>query len=267
MSRRALAVAIVLAVGALHLAGCVSAQPATVRVLTYNIHHGAGMDGEVDLERIANVIRQARADLVALQEVDRGVERTVRVDQPERLAELTGMYVVFGKNIDLQGGEYGNAVLSRFPIEHHRNHHLPRLPSKNEQRGLLEAHVTVDRTSLVFVATHFDHQPDDSERLASVATLRARLAKYAQRPVIVAGDLNALPGSRVIQKTAAFLQDTGANREEPLFTYPADDPDRRIDYIMYNDHPAIQCLDYRVLPDSVSSDHRPVLAVFALQAR
>ena len=267
MSRRILAAFIALAAAACHLTGCVSAQPATVGVLTYNIHHGAGMDGAVDLERIANVIREARADLVALQEVDRGVERTGRVNQPERLAELTGMHVVFGKNLDLQGGEYGNAVLSRVPIEHHSNRHLPRLPSKNEQRGLLEAHVTVGRTSLVFVATHFDHQPDDTERLACVTTLRARLAKYAQKPAIVAGDLNALPDSRVIQKVASFLQDAGAIRKEPLFTYPADDPDRRIDYILYNDHPAIRCLDYRVLPDAVSSDHRPVLAVFALQAR
>jgi len=266
MSRRALAVAIVLAVAALHVAGCVSKQPATVRVLTYNIHHGAGMDGEVDLERIANVIRQARADLVALQEVDRGVERTGRVDQPERLAELTGMYVVFGKNIDLQGGEYGNAVLSRSPIEHHRNLHLPRLPSKNEQRGLLEAHVPVGRANVIFVATHFDHQPDDSERLACVATLRALLEQHSQKPVIVAGDLNALPDSSVIQKAAAFLRGTGAIQKEPLLTYPADDPDRRIDYILYNDHPAFTCLDCRVLPDSVSSDHRPVLAVFALGA-
>ena len=70
MSRLTHLVSIVLAVAALSLTGCVSHQPATIRVLTYNIHHGEGMDGVIDLERIANVIRQTEADLVALQEVD-----------------------------------------------------------------------------------------------------------------------------------------------------------------------------------------------------
>jgi len=124
----------------LTLTGCVSEHPVTVRVLTYNIHHGEGMDGQIDLERIAAVIRETEADLVALQEVDRGVERTSRADQPGHLGELAGMHAVFEKNIAYQGGEYGNAVLSRFPVEHHQNHHLPRL-LPNEQRGLLEVHV------------------------------------------------------------------------------------------------------------------------------
>src|SRR5687768_9961267 len=72
-------------------------QP-TFRVMTYNIHHGEGVDGKLDLERIATLIQQERADLVALQEVDRGVTRTAKRDLAKELAELTDMHHVFGKN-------------------------------------------------------------------------------------------------------------------------------------------------------------------------
>ncbi|MCH7814190.1 MAG: endonuclease/exonuclease/phosphatase family protein, partial [Planctomycetes bacterium] len=140
------------------------------RVLTYNIHHAEGVDGRIDLERIAAVIRRAEADLVALQEVDRGVERSGCVDQPERPAALTGMQIVFAKNIDHEGGAYGNAVLSRFPVEGHRNHRLPRTPP-NEQRGLLEIHIQPGGNEFVFLATHLDHQADDDERVPGVAVI------------------------------------------------------------------------------------------------
>src|SRR5690606_4366306 len=102
-----------------------AAEPLRLRVLSYNIHHAEGVDGKLDLERIAEVIRAAKPDLVALQEVDRNARRTGSVDQPAELARLTEMQVVFGSNIELQGGHYGNAVLSRFPIASERNHLLP----------------------------------------------------------------------------------------------------------------------------------------------
>ena len=259
-------VSIIFVVVAMSVVGCVSTHPSELRVLTYNIHHGEGMDDRTDLDRIASVILDADADLVALQEVDCGVERTNRIDQPQRLAELTGMRVMFGPNIDLQGGEYGNAVLSRFPIERSENHHLPRVGA-NEQRGLLEVHVAVGQQNVVFFATHLDHQADDGERLASVASMRTLIAQNSGCPIIVAGDFNAIPSSEVIQNATAFLRDAGAIMQLPLFSFPADHPDRRIDYIMYDHNPALKCIDYRVLPDSVSSDHRPVLATFARSGR
>ncbi len=107
-----------------------------LRVVSYNIHHGVGVDGRVDLERIARVILSVDADLVALQEVDCNTKRTNLVDQPARLASLTKMQVVFGDNIPYQGGRYGNAVLSRLPIVRHENHALPSF-YEGEQRGVL----------------------------------------------------------------------------------------------------------------------------------
>ncbi|MEZ6125794.1 MAG: endonuclease/exonuclease/phosphatase family protein [Planctomycetaceae bacterium] len=102
-------------------------EPAQLRVLSYNIHHAEGVDRKLDLERIAKVIPSVKPDVVALQEVDQNVKRTGSIDQPEKLARLTEMNVIFGANIELQGGHYGNAVLSRFPIARHKNHLLPNI--------------------------------------------------------------------------------------------------------------------------------------------
>jgi len=250
------------------LAGCSQqSPPATLRVMSYNIHHGEGLDKQLDLERIAAIIRAARPDLVALQEVDRNTARTHRVDQPARLAELTGMQVVFEKNIDLQGGEYGNAVLSRLPVVRHQNHHLPKLAPPSEQRGLLEVHVRWDQGTVIFFATHFDHRPDEGERLASVGVLRDLIATYPANPVIVAGDLNARPSSRTIMEAATFLRDTHAADDDPGYSFPADTPSKRIDYILHNGHAAFTRTQCFVLDEPVASDHRPILAAFEIDLR
>lgn len=242
---------------------CSAGCQRNVAVLTYNIHHAAGADGRVDLERIAAVIRAARADLVALQEVDRGVRRSGGEDQPQRLAELTGMHVAFAKNIALQGGEYGNAVLSRFPIERYENHALPRLDD-SEQRGALEVHVRIGGRPVVFVATHLDHCANDRERRASLATLRELVERNADRTVIVAGDFNARPDSAVLSDATAFLRDACAAVGHTDLTYPAGKPSERIDYVLVLPRAGLGCVACQVLPEAVASDHRPVLATLTL---
>ncbi|MGZ5544081.1 MAG: endonuclease/exonuclease/phosphatase family protein, partial [Limisphaerales bacterium] len=107
------------------------------RVMTYNIHHGEGLDHKVDLPRIAALIKREKADIVALQEVDKGVTRTDRRDLTAELAKLTGMTGVFSNNHYFQGGEYGNAILSRFPVLTLTNLHYQML-RKDEQRGVLQ---------------------------------------------------------------------------------------------------------------------------------
>jgi len=230
-------------------------------VLTYNIRHGEGMDKRLDLERIATVIREAKPDLVALQEVDRGVERTRRVDEPAELAKRTGLRAVFEKNIDFQGGEYGNAVLSRFPVETYENHRLPQsIPG--EQRGALEVRIRVKGHPIVFIATHLDYHPSDGERLASIAMLKAIVRGWGRTPVIVAGDFNATPESEVMRQAFVFLRDTFDPAGPASFTFPADAPASRIDYVLYNSSSSLACVEYRIIPEAVASDHRPVLAVF-----
>src|SRR5439155_26275097 len=114
------------------------------------IHHGEGLDGKIDLMRISQLITSEGADVVALQEVDRGVARTARRDFPAELAALTGMKCVFNNNYDYQNGEYGNAVLSRFPVKSWTNTHYKML-REGEQRGILRLVLDVHGRDVVFM--------------------------------------------------------------------------------------------------------------------
>jgi len=85
-------------------------------VMTYNIRHGRGRDGRVDLDRICAVIQEGRPDLIALQEVDRGMTRSGRIDQGARIADRLEMHWAPGHNGTLEGGVFGNVLLSRWPL-------------------------------------------------------------------------------------------------------------------------------------------------------
>jgi endonuclease/exonuclease/phosphatase family metal-dependent hydrolase len=239
--------------------------PPTLRVMSYNIHHGEGLDKKVDLERIAKVILDARADIVGLQEVDRGVERTQRRDLPAELAKLTGMRVHFENNFPYQGGEYGNAVLTHFPIKRARNTHYKML-RPGEQRGVLQLVLTVHGRDVLFLNTHIDYRPDDAERLLNVEELKAIVAAATEQklPVILVGDFNALPDSRTIANVKTFLTDawelagTG-----PGFTIPVRKPARRIDYIFVS-RPGFTPLKMEVL-STEASDHLPIVAELTLE--
>src|SRR5207237_2406293 len=111
-------------------------EPLRLTVMTYNLHHCEGIDKNLDVERIARVIVSVKPDLVALQEVDRNTNRTGHVDQAALLAKLTKMHGFFGKAMDYDGGEYGDAVLSRFDVKDSRIVALPYKPlEKHEPRA------------------------------------------------------------------------------------------------------------------------------------
>jgi endonuclease/exonuclease/phosphatase family metal-dependent hydrolase len=234
----------------------------TVRVMTYNIHHGLGMDGKIDIERIAALIKAQKVDLVALQEVDRGTARTKGRDLPAELAKLTGMHVCFEKNINYQGGEYGNAILSRFPILEKTNVHY-RMLKPHEQRGLLQCVLDVRGRNLLFMSTHLDYHNDDAERALDVKTIKAAVDANANMAVIVGGDFNEGPGSRTHNRLSEFLADTwkvvgeGAGN-----TFSSSGPLSRIDYIWYSQ--PLRPLN-ATAPKTNASDHLPVVAEFALE--
>jgi len=245
------------------LAGqCASAaEPMTLKVLSYNIHHGEGVDGQLDLPRIAKVINSVRPDLVALQEVDHTATRTGSVDQPKELARLTELQVVFGANIDLQGGHYGNAILSRFPISKHANHLLPNLDN-GEQRGVLSAHIQLnDAQSLRLLATHFDHRRDDRERVASAAAIKQLFENGSRQPALLAGDLNDVVESSTLKK---LLEHWTVANDSPLPTIPVSQPTRQIDFILFHPAENWKVVDVRVLEEVVASDHRAILATLQL---
>jgi endonuclease/exonuclease/phosphatase family metal-dependent hydrolase len=234
-------------------------SPVTLRLLTYNIKHGLGNDGKLDLERAAAVINSLQPDMVALQEVDNRAERTGGADQAQRLGELTGMHAVFGDFMEYQGGHYGMAILSRYPIVESENH---RLPDGDEPRTALAARVRVDDTGreIVFVGIHLYRTAE--ERLCQAKRVVDAMAGESV-PVILAGDFNSTPESEVMSliRGGWVIPDKGENH----LTFSSDDPRSEIDFIAYRPGEIFEVLEHRVIDEPVVSDHRPVLLTLRMR--
>lgn len=226
-----------------------------LRLVAYNIHHGEGMDGKLDLERIARVIAAEKPDLVALQEVDKGCKRSGSIDQAAKLAEFLKMDYRFGKFMDYQGGEYGMAILSRLPIEGTVVH---KLPEGAEPRIALE--VLVKSTSwpgkFSFVGIHNDWM-NEALRVEQIKALQVGL-KSRDYPVILAGDFNAKPKSDSLMK----LEKSGWEmlREGRKNTWSASRPTVEIDFFFSKGLPTFWFKD-SVIAEKVASDHRPISVV------
>jgi endonuclease/exonuclease/phosphatase family metal-dependent hydrolase len=234
-----------------------------LRAASFNIHHGVGVDGLLNLDRIATVIADTHPDVIGLQEVDRHFgERSDFVDQALWLADRLDLHVVFGANLDLDPltpgaprRQYGTAILSRYHIREWRNTLLPR-PEGGEQRGLLEAVITVRGTRVRVFDTHMQHD-SQAERLAQVAVIRSIVAQ-ARESVVLVGDLNATPESPEIAAITEDLADSWAEAGEgDGFTYDAETPHARIDYVLTSSDVVARTA---AVVTSDASDHLPVVA-------
>ena len=231
--------------------------------MSHNIHHGEGLDGKLDLERIAKVIIDATADIVGLQKVDRGVERTQKRDLPAEFTKLTDMTVYFEKNIPHQGGEYGNAVLTRFPIKRAKNTHLKSF-ANGEQRGVQQLVLDVQGREVLFMNTHLDARRDPAEREHSATELRQIVTAAGAMPVILVGDFNAAPEAKSVASLREFLTDSWTTvNMEPGFTIPVKKPNKRIDYIWIT--PVSITPLSRAVPYSDASDRLPIIAELRLK--
>ncbi len=243
-------------------------EPARLRVLCYNIHYGQGTDGQYDLERLANVIKKTKPDLVALQEVDVGVKRSGRVHQARRLAELTGMAVRFGPTQHYEGGLFGNAVLTRLPILDVVIHPLPYTESSAERvtypRGAIAVTLrSSNGQSLRFISTHFQHNVEE-DRVAEARAINQLFANEEKLPTILAGDMNAVPDAEPIRELRKRW--TNASDQNTSPTAPATKPTSRIDYIFYRPSNSFRFVEAEVIAESKASDHRPVFAVLELKS-
>lgn len=243
-----------------------------LRVLSFNIHTGIGVDGALGLARTAAAIRDTGADVVGLQEVDvHWADRSEFRDQARELAGALRMRVFFAPIYDLDPltpgqprRQYGVAILSRYPVLHTTNHLITRLSTQDENPtpkpapGFAEAVVLVRGIPVHVYSTHLDYRADPAVRVLQVADTR-RIMAQDRGPKVLLGDFNAGPEA---PELAPLWTELTAAPVGP--TYPAEAPQKRIDYVTVSDDVTVRAAS---VPDTQVSDHRPVAADLVLHRR
>ncbi|MCY4780746.1 endonuclease/exonuclease/phosphatase family protein [Sphingobacterium sp. UT-1RO-CII-1] len=230
-------------------------------MITYNIHHGAPQSSEeVNLKDIADVILRSKADLVALQELDRFIARSGNVDQIAELEQLLNMKGYFSKSIDYNGGEYGVALFSKHPLISVERFDLP-MVKDGEQRSLALAKVKLPNDQeLYFGSTHLDLNIPN--RIAQVQRIK-EIEMNLNAPLIIGGDFNAIPTSEEMIKLQESFTLSCVAGGCPL-TSPTSNPKRAIDFFAYNNK-VKEVLDFKgseALKEEKASDHIPHVATF-----
>ena len=238
--------------------------------MTYNIHVGVGMDKKLDLQRIAGVINQEHPDLVGLQEVDRGVKRTEGIDEIAELSRMTRMEYAFAHNLDYQGGQYGVAVLSRYPILK-TDHRMYLNKREAERRGLIRIEVKVSGRTLNFATTHLDYQYEDG-RVFEAGQMIDYL-KDEKEALVLVGDFNEEPGGDAYKLITTHFRDAWVPNKDMSavkkaipdgLSYPADKPVKRIDYIFLSSKTTAKVKKAWIV-NTLASDHVPVVADLEIQ--
>lgn len=221
----------------------------TVKLMTYNMHRGIGRDGKLNLSRTAEVIKGSQADIIALQEVERYSIRTGFQDQIKKLSEDAGLNYAYGKSLNLLNGEYGNGLLSKYPIQEYE---VVPLPSYSEQRTLLKAIINIDGYTLAVYNTHLGLK--EGERKEQTEYILQLLSKETLDYVLM-GDMNSK--SSKLANFGDKLQDAaqGSDKVEQS-TFSEGEVQARIDYIYTAS--GLKTRSYDVI-SSEASDHDPVV--------
>jgi endonuclease/exonuclease/phosphatase family metal-dependent hydrolase len=235
-----------------------------IKVMTFNIHHGKGLDLKVDLNRIAEVIEKSNAHIIGLNEVDKHFsKRSYFEDQISWLAKQLNMNYAFSPSLSLKPKtmskvrQYGNALLSRYPIVAKSSYLFDLISGVIEGRSLLEATIQINNQLVLVNVTHLSINPYLHKKQTDF--ILNRLSSYSY-PFIIMGDWNMMPGSRGWRKMTRETQDAwyiagiGAGH-----TYPSLHPRVRLDYIFVSHHfQVIKAEIFTKTPNA--SDHLPLKA-------
>ena len=229
----------------------------TIRVLTYNIYHGEVADGTINMDMLASIIKEVNPDLVALQEVDKNTQRSGGIDITDELARRTGLKGYFVKHRDFQGGEYGNAILSRFPVTDvdvlEGYHSRPSIITF--AFALVEIAPDVE---IVFGCTHLTTREDD-RKVQARQVRDYYVADRNRAPMILMGDLNAEPHHDEIKMLLNEFAEADTTWANTFPSRPA--ATKKIDYILYPRTSEWTVKETRVLCRAEASDHCAVFAV------
>jgi endonuclease/exonuclease/phosphatase family metal-dependent hydrolase/glycosyltransferase involved in cell wall biosynthesis len=236
-----------------------------LRVMTYNVHSCIGLDGKLSPERIARVIGRYEPDIVALQELEMTRARTGSIDQPHLIAKELEMRYHFHPSMRVEEEQYGNAILSRYPIELLHAGGLPGIFNRlgQEPRGALWVRLEVGGKKVQIINTHFGLIPAERRRQVE-ALMSEEWLNHSQccSPLILCGDFNALPNSFVCQRLSQSLKDVQLELEhhQPLSTWSSQYPLGRIDHVFVS--PPIKVIGVKVGESKLArsaSDHLPLI--------
>jgi len=233
-----------------------------VKVLSFNILHGATTRHDFNLDLIARVIIDANPDFVALQEVDFKTNRAKKYDLVTELGWRSKMSPLFARAMPYDGGEYGEGVLSRYSFLMTRNVPLPYSPG-NEPRAALEISTVIPSGDTIsFIGTHLDHLQDETDKVAQAKKIN-QVFSQNKYPTILAGDLNDIPGSTTIDILEEFWT-ASYDEANPQPTFPSNNPSKKIDYVMFYPNDKWRVLSTAVIQDSIASDHCAYLVTLEL---
>jgi endonuclease/exonuclease/phosphatase family metal-dependent hydrolase len=253
-------------------------KPVQIRVLSYNIHYGVGMDSKKDLKRIADVINRLDPDIVGLQEVaDSAMTATI--------GQLTEMIGVFGASTEIEPPNlyhlldipvpesqlfYGDAILSKYPFKYVGNLSIPSASSSRYEAMCIDVDFSKkygEETIVRFITTHFDYLRTIGSNYAREAAVEvietAFINDTLDIPYILTGDLNATPGSaplKLLEQKGWVLEDGS----KALPTVPSISPRKQIDYVLVRPKKRWRIVDVSVIEEDLASDHCPILMTLEL---
>jgi len=257
---------------------CAQEKPIQLKVLSYNIHYGVGMDSKKDLIRIADVINRLNPDLVGLQEVSDSI-------MTETISQLTDMVGVFGASIEKETPNlyhlldipvpksqlfYGDAILSKYPFQYIGNLSIPSASSSRYEAMCIDVDFSGkygEETVVRFITTHFDYLKAIGSKLARKASVEVIETAFinggTDMPYILTGDLNATPQSapiKLLEEKGWIKGDSG--KEFP--TIPSISPRKQIDYVLVRPKSRWRIIDIHVVEEGMASDHRPIMMTLEL---
>ena len=237
----------------------------TLKIVSYNLHSGIGMDKAADLDRLAETIRSERPDLTGLQEISIGRTDLPPGDPLEQLSRKLGQTGFFAQTFqpvfEGKSYSYGIGTLSSLKAENAAELALPNLDRNEPRKAIFLKIETGDGKTVYFVNTHLANGKKlDQLRLIQLKTIYEWILAAQYAPIILTGDLNAAPDSPCGQ----FLAQNFALAGDMSPTYPADEPRVKIDYIAFYPRNAFTVQSFRVVAETVASDHRPIAAELQL---
>ncbi len=246
-----------------------AADPASLRVMTYNVHGCVGLDWQRSEKRIADVIASFQPDIVGLQELDMARKRSAGVDQARLIAMELGFHHLFHPAFIREEEHYGDAILSRWPMVIRR---VGELPSKKafpfpETRGALWVKIQTPLGGVHVMNTHFGIGPGERMEQAEALSGSEWIGAVPEKePLIVLGDFNSLPGSRPYRILSSILRDAKrVQGKRSQSTFPTFLPLLHLDHIFVNRMCSVQGVEVgKGRAVWKASDHFPLIALIGL---